>query len=97
MLGIFQDFDGYKWMIRSDMRMIPAALDSSVALECAMLDAKPHPHIKWYQDDWEEIQEMTQDNSMRFLDDGHYLYFKSLQAAHFERQYYCAVTKLMST
>ena len=86
------DFDGFEWVTKSDVRMIPAALDSSVALECAVLDTKPPPSIKWYQDDWEEIQEITQDNSVRFLDDRRYLYFKSLQASHFEMQYYCTVT-----
>ena len=60
-------------MTKSDVRTIPAALNSSVALECAVLDAKPPPHIKWYQDDREEIKEMTQDNSVRFIDDGRYL------------------------
>ena len=88
------DFDGFEWVTKSDVRTIPAALDSSVALECAVLDAKPPPRIKWYQDDQEEIQEIIQDNSVRFLDDGRYLYFKRLQTSHFEMQYYCSVTNV---
>ena len=67
------------------------ALSSSVALECDVLDAKPPPQIKWF-DDQGEIQEIQNGNSVRFLDSGRYLYIKCLQAVHLQRQYYCAVT-----
>ena len=70
---------------------IPVAVNSDVALECDVLDAKPRPKIKWY-DDQGEIQEMILDNSVRFLDDGRYLYLRRLQPSHLERQYYCSVT-----
>ena len=56
-----------------------------------MLDAKPPPQIRWY-DDTGAIQEMTQDNSVRFLDSGRYLYLRRLQHLHLERQYYCNIT-----
>ena len=54
---------------------IPVALNSSVALECDVLDAKPLPQIKWF-DDQGEIQEVREGNSVRFLDGGRYLYLK---------------------
>ena len=67
------------------------ALNSEVALECDVLDAKPPPLIKWYNDRG-PIQEEIQGNRVRFLDGGRYLYLTSLQPSHLERQYYCAVT-----
>ena len=70
---------------------IPVALNSAVALECDVLDAKPPPQIKWF-DDQREIQEIRNGNRVRFLDSGRYLYMNHLQAVHLQRQYYCAVT-----
>ena len=70
---------------------IPVALNSDVALECDVLDAKPPPQIKWYNDQG-EIQEDRLDNRVRFFDDRRYLYLRRLQATHLERQYYCNVT-----
>ena len=72
---------------------VPVALSSDVALECDVLDAKPPPKIKWY-DDQGEIQEVTRDNSIRFLDGGHYLYLRKLKPTHLQREYYCAVTNV---
>ena len=72
---------------------IPAALDSDVALECDVLDAKPSPQIKWYNN-MGEIQEVREGNKVRFLDNGRYLYIGELQAIHLEQQYYCAVTNV---
>ena len=72
---------------------VPVALNSDVALECAVLDAKPPPRIKWY-DDQGEIHEVTQHNSVRFLDGGHHLYLRKLEHTHLHRQYYCAVTNV---
>ena len=70
---------------------IPVALNSDVALECDVLDAKPPPRIKWYND-LGAIQEVIQDNSVRFLEGGRYLYLRRLQPSHLERLYYCSVT-----
>ena len=70
---------------------VPVALNSAVALECDVLDAKPPPQIKWF-DDQGEIQEIQNGNHVRFLDSGRYLYINRLQAVHLQRQYYCAVT-----
>ena len=39
----------------------PVALNSAVALECDVLDAKPPPQIKWFNDQ-REIQEITEGN-----------------------------------
>ena len=69
------------------------AFNSDVTLECDVLDANPPPQIKWY-DDQGEIQEMRESNSVRFLDRGRYLYLRSLQAAHLDRCYHCAVTNV---
>ena len=89
------DFDGFKRMAESSESPIeisvPVALNSDVALECDVLDAKPPPQIKWYSDTG-AMQEMTQDNSVRFLDSGRYLYLRRLQHLHLERQYYCSIT-----
>ena len=71
--------------------VVPVALNSAVAMECDVLDAKPSPQIKWF-DDQGEIQEVLEGNSIRFLDGGRYLYLKSLQAIHLQRQHYCTVT-----
>ena len=85
------DFDGFENTV-SGVSRIPVALDSSVAMECDVLDAKPPPEIKWYyNDDTNEIQEEINDNSVRFLDNGRYLYLKRLQLNDFERQYFCRV------
>ena len=74
--------------------MVPVALMSDVALECDVLDAKPPPQLKWY-DDQGEIEEIRQTNMiMRFLDNRHFLYIKNLQVAHLQRQYYCSVTNV---
>lgn len=78
------DFDGFQ----EGTSAIPAALGSDVALECAILDAKPPVQIKWYNDT-SEIQERT---DVTFLDNRHYLFLKHLQPKDFNRQYYCAVT-----
>ena len=67
------------------------ALNSDVALKCDVLDAKPPPQIKWYNDTG-EIQEVQQNNSVRFLNGGHYLYIRKLQSMHLQHQYYCSVT-----
>ena len=69
---------------------IPVALNSDVALECDIVDAKPPPQIKWYSD-LGEIQEITEANRVRFLDSGQYLYLRMLNSSHLNRQYYCAV------
>ena len=89
------DFDGFEWMAESGTRdiSVPVALNSAVALECDVLDANPPPQIKWYSDQG-AIQEVTQNNRVRFLDSGCYLYLGSLQPSHLERQYYCAVTNV---
>ena len=62
---------------------VPIALNSAVALECDVLDANPPPQIKWYSNQG-AIQEVTVDNSVRFLDGGHYLYLRRLQPSHLE-------------
>lgn len=85
------EFDGFERMAESNIT-VPVALGSEVALKCDVLGANP-PQIKWYNDQG-AIQEVTLDNSVRFLDDGHYLYLRRLQASHLERQYYCAVTNV---
>ena len=89
------DFNGFKRMAESGESTIevsiPVALNSDVALECDVLDAKPPPQIKWC-DDQGEIQEVLQSNRIRFLDGGRYLYLRSLQAIQLERQFYCNVT-----
>lgn len=70
---------------------VPVALNSDVALECDVLDTKPPPQIKWY-DDQGEIQEVKlPENRVRFLDSGRYLYLRMLNSSHLERQYYCMV------
>ena len=89
---VYIDFDGFERMTESTIEVpIPVALNSDVALECDVLDAKPPPWIKWY-DDQGEIQEMRESNNVRFLDNRRYLYLRSLEGAHLERQYYCSVT-----
>ena len=73
---------------------IPVALNSDVALECDVLDAKPPPQIKWYNDTG-VIQEVVQGNNViRFLDGGHYLYLRNLDSSHLAQRYYCAVTNV---
>lgn len=71
------------------------ALNSEVALECDVLDAKPPPKIKWYNDTG-AIQEVTRNNEVRFLDGGHYLYLRNLDSSHLEQHYYCTVTNVNS-
>ena len=89
------DFDGFERVAGSGGNTIelsiPVALNSDVALECDVLDAKPPPRIKWYND-LGAIQEVIQGNSVRFLEGGHYLYLRRLQPSHLERLYYCSVT-----
>ena len=70
---------------------VPVALNSDVALECDVLGVNPPPQIKWYNDTG-VIQEVRQGNNVRFLDGGHYLYMRSLQAPHLKQQYYCTIT-----
>ena len=84
------DFDGFEQANDSTVE-IPVALGSDVALECDVLDANPPPQIKWWNDQ-EEIQEMRESNSVRFLDGGRYLYVRNLQAVHLDRHYHCIIT-----
>ena len=70
---------------------IPIALNSDVALECDVLGANPPPQIKWYNDQ-EMITEDLVRNTVRFLDEGHYLYIRRLEPTDLERQYHCRVT-----
>ena len=72
---------------------VPVALNSDVALECDVLDAKPPPQMKWY-DNTGVIQEVTRNNRVRFLDGGRYLYLRELSSSHLEQRYYCAVTNV---
>ena len=74
---------------------IPIALNSDVALECDVLGANPPPQIKWYKDQ-RMITEDRVSNTVRFLDKGRYLYIRRLQPADRERQYYCAVTNVIT-
>ena len=88
----FLDFDGFERLTTSGESTIEVsvsvALNSDVALECDVLDAKPPPQIKWYNDQGA----ISQGNNVRFLDGGRYLYLRRLQPSHLERQYYCAIT-----
>ena len=70
---------------------ISVALNSDVALKCDVLDANPPPTIKWCNDQG-VVQEVTEGNTIRFLDGGRYLYLRKLKAAQLEQQYYCNVT-----
>ena len=91
------DFDGFERMPELGETTVevpvPVALNSDVALKCDVVAANPPAQISWY-DDQEEIQEVHQGNNVRFLDDGHYLYIRGLQATHLGRHYYCAVTNV---
>ena len=91
------DFNGFEQMAEPGESTVeisvPVALDSDVALECDILDANPPPRIKWYNDQG-VIEEVQQGNNVRFLDGGRYLYLRSLQPTHLQRQYYCAVTNV---
>jgi hypothetical protein len=84
------DFDGFQRVVMSGVSAIPAALNSDVALECDVLDAKPPTQIKWYNDT-SEIQEAT---NVAFLDNRRYLFLKDLQPEDFNGQYYCAVSNV---
>ena len=88
------DFDGFGRMAKSGTIniSIPVALNSDVALECDVLDAKPPPQIKWYND--QGLRILRENNGVHFLDGGRYLYLTSLEPSHLERQYYCAVTNV---
>ena len=92
---ICSDFDGFNRTTISNESVIeipiPVALNSDVALKCDVLDANPPPQIKWFHDQG-EIQEVMQNNMVRFLDNRRYLYLRRLQPAHLERRYYCVVT-----
>lgn len=94
MLFLFSDFSGFERVAElgesTVVVPIPVALNSAVALECDILDAKPPPQIKWF-DDQGEIQEIMEGNRVRFLGNGRYLYLKRVQAMHLQRQYYCIV------
>lgn len=89
------DFNGFERMAEAGESTvevsIPVALNSDVALECDVLDAKPPPRIKWYNDLNDQIR---QSNEVQFLDGERYLYLRRLKAIHLERQYYCAVTSV---
>ena len=84
------DFDGFQWSDISGESAIPAALNSDVALECDVLDAKPPPQIKWYKN----TSEIQESNNACFLDDRRYLVLKNLQPRDFNGQYYCSVTNV---
>ena len=86
------DFDGFVKQFAESNVSVPVALNSEVALECDVLDANPPPQIKWYNDQGPIEEVMLQNNLIRFLDGGRYLYLSKLQTSHLERQYYCAVT-----
>ena len=88
-LNYYSDFDGFKQL--AENTSIPVALNSDVALECNVLDANPPPQIKWFNDQG-EIQEVMQNNIVRFLDNRRYLYLRDLKSIHLEQRYYCAVT-----
>lgn len=95
-LPYYSDFDGFERMSSTIEVAVPVALNSDVALECDVLAANPPPKIKWFND-MGEIQEARQGNNVRFLDNGHFLYLRSLQSAHLEQQYYCAVANINLT
>ena len=78
---------------------IDVALDSDVALECDVLDANPHPTIKWFDSQGVLLStsdsEVLQNNSIFFLEGGRYLYLRSVGKAQLQQQYYCVVTNAL--
>ena len=91
----YLDFEGFKRTAEEGQETvevsIPIALNSGVALECDVLGASPPPQIKWYNDQG-MITDNQVSNTVRFLDEGRYLYIRRLEPADLERQYHCAVT-----
>ena len=72
---------------------VSVAINSDVALECDVLESNPAPQIRWLQDGY-PIAENRSDSEVHFLDDGRYLYLRSLTVADLASTYRCEVTNV---
>lgn len=83
-------FDGFAGGV---VRTVPVDTieGGSVALFCDVLTGNPTPQIQWFADGI-PLQENTVDDSLLFLNNGGYLYIRSLSAAQRAMMYHCEVT-----
>ena len=66
--------------------------NGDVALECRVGYANPPPQIEWFHGN-ETLTEFATNNTLRFLDNGHYLLIRGLTTAQTSTNYYhCEVT-----
>lgn len=72
----------------SNTTQIPTAEQGAVSLRCDYLDAIPVPVVEWYMND-DLIQESS---SIRYVNNGQYLYIAALTADQRTAQYHCVVT-----
>ena len=74
---------------------IPVALASDVALECDVQPSNPPPQIKWRRDGSLIVETGRENNLVRFLDGGRYLYMRMLSQTDLASTYRCEVTNAL--
>ena len=76
------------------MVSVATGANGNVALECRVRDANPPPRIQWFDGNDMPLIEVTNNNLLRFLDNGRYLLIRTLTAAQVNTNYYCSVTNV---
>jgi hypothetical protein len=73
---------------------VSVALGSDVAIECDvnLSNTNPPPEITWRFGDGTEVNEITDNNKRRFLENRRYLYITALEAIDLVSTYRCEVT-----
>lgn len=71
---------------------LPTVLNGAVAMECDVLDARPKPEIRWFADtNPRPIVEVKKQNQILYLDDGRYLYIRTLTPMQRMMSYHCEI------
>ena len=98
---IFVDFAGFEdcpATKKMDVIVSITNMRQWVSLECAIIPGSfPKPIIMWFQrtasDSGDgEVVEEDEPNTIRFVDDGHYLILETTSEAITDKEYYCRVT-----
>ena len=87
------DFDGFvDDSSTTETVIVTTGIRGAVAIECRVLDANPLPQIVWVDGSGTTLTEETNNNLLRFLDNGRYLLIRGLTTQQVNTNYQCQVT-----
>ena len=71
--------------------LIDTILGGAAAIKCDVLDAAPDPEIEWFSDETRVFSGPSASSMIVYVDDGRYLYIRSLTGAQRGAKYHCEV------